>query len=171
MWPEVPRRPGAPCGDLRPCSAGWRGLPRPEDPSRQLLSTDWALRSPGTDLRGQACLGTGPGVGSQFRKGNRVRTPARPENLEQPSCRGMVLLASWDVKSQARVPRPEAPSELGCAGRERRVGAPHHREPFAPPGRAPTTSQSSRPRAWHHLPEAGYPRPDGGENQRPTRDA
>ena len=61
--------------------------------------------------------------------------------------RGKVLLASWDVKSQARVPRPEAPSELGCAGRGRRVGAPITvslslhlaalRRPPSPPARGP----------------------------------
>ena len=81
-------------------------------------------------LRGQACLGTWLGVASQFRKGNRVRTPAPAENLEQPSYRGMVLLAYRDVKSQARVPRPEAPSKRGCSGRGRRVDAPITREPF-----------------------------------------
>ena len=42
----------------------------------------------------------------------------------------MVLLAYRDVKSQARVPRPEAPSKRGCSGRGRRVDAPITREPF-----------------------------------------
>lgn len=56
MWPEVPRRPGAPCGDLRPCSAGWPG---PRSP-RIRAGSSWARIGRSRRLR----LSEEPSLGS-----------------------------------------------------------------------------------------------------------